>query len=331
MRLVVPMDVHERSIMYAALDGSMVLQRPRRIQNEPDSIRLLARSWPSAEFVIEACGLHESVVDLLREENVRVVAIQPPKREKRTPKSDGRDTLRIGQKRLSGEQPVVFVPTPNIRRLRDVIHHRRVLVGERTKLMTRMRAELVRWRFSFESVEKDRARVIHAFPHLESAYNLLDALEPMIKRETKRLREMSDTFPPLRRLRSIPGFGDVVAPAFFAKIADINRFKDGHAIVGYLGGNPLSSQSGERSTDLHRISKHGDPYVRGLLTEAAWVHTRFQESEITQGFNRLVHEKNKPPRIAIGYVWRHLVLAAHDVWKEDRDFTMKRPKPPIVC
>lgn len=324
MRIVVPIDVHEISCTYAVLEGATVSQKPRKIRNDETSLRSLARSFPTAEFVVEACGLHEVLVDVLRSEGVKVFAVKAPKQDPGS-KSDSKDTLRIGRKFLAGDLSIVFVPTPDVRRLRDVVNQRRYVVQDRTATLNHIRSSIVRWKFPFTDVQADRARIIEAFPHLESSYELLDVFDRSIKSLTTNVVRMSRDYPTIQRLQSIPGFGDIVAPAFFARVGDIRRFPDGHALVTYLGMNPKWSQSGERAKDLHRITKTGDAYLRGLLTQAAWVHVARADSDITSAYTRLVDERGKGSMVAIGGVARKLVLAAHRVWSEDRDFTLTRP------
>jgi len=71
-----------------------------------------------------------------------------------------------------------------------------------------------------------------------------------------------------QRLMTVPGVGPIVALNFVALIDDASRFKKTSDVGAFLGLAPRRYQSGE--TDRSgRVSKCGDPAMRGLLFEAA--------------------------------------------------------------
>src|SRR6476620_282769 len=82
------------------------------------------------------------------------------------------------------------------------------------------------------------------------------------------MRRMTRASAACRRLRTIPGVGQLTALAFVAAIRDPSRIRRSRDIGAYLGLVPRQYQSGEVDY-VGSISKCGDRRVRTLLYEAA--------------------------------------------------------------
>jgi len=71
-----------------------------------------------------------------------------------------------------------------------------------------------------------------------------------------------------KRLKTIPGIGDITSSALVATIGDAKNFKKGRCFSAFLGLVPKQSSSGEK-TRLLGISKRGNTYLRCLLVHGA--------------------------------------------------------------
>jgi transposase len=71
-----------------------------------------------------------------------------------------------------------------------------------------------------------------------------------------------------QRLRSIPGIGPIGATAVVATMGDPKAFKNGRHFAAFLGLVPRQHSSGGKS-QLGRISRRGDVYVRRILIQGA--------------------------------------------------------------
>jgi transposase len=71
-----------------------------------------------------------------------------------------------------------------------------------------------------------------------------------------------------RRLRGIPGIGPISATAIVATMGDPKAFKNGRHFAAFLGLVPRQHSSGGKS-QLGRISRRGDVYVRRILVQGA--------------------------------------------------------------
>jgi transposase len=71
-----------------------------------------------------------------------------------------------------------------------------------------------------------------------------------------------------KRLQAITGIGAVTASALVSTVANARDFRNGRQLAAWLGLVPSQSSSGGKAR-LGRITKRGDTYVRGLLTQGA--------------------------------------------------------------
>jgi transposase len=93
-----------------------------------------------------------------------------------------------------------------------------------------------------------------------------------------------------RRLITHPGVGPISALAFTLTMGPAQRFQRGKQIASYLGLIPSEYSSGGRRQRLGHISKQGNPFLRGLLVEAAQSAVRY-EPEMRRAYQRLAQRK----------------------------------------
>jgi transposase len=71
-----------------------------------------------------------------------------------------------------------------------------------------------------------------------------------------------------KRLTAISGVGPLTAAAVLATVSDARDFKNGRQFAAWQGVVPRQDSSGGK-TRLGHITKRGDTYLRGLLTQGA--------------------------------------------------------------
>jgi transposase len=98
---------------------------------------------------------------------------------------------------------------------------------------------------------------------------LLDQLEASISELDRAVAEQAAARPAAKRLMTHPGVGPVTALAFALTMGPAERFQRGKQVASYLGLIPSEHSSGGRQQRLGHISKQGNPFLRGLLVEAA--------------------------------------------------------------
>jgi transposase len=83
-----------------------------------------------------------------------------------------------------------------------------------------------------------------------------------------------------RRLDHIPGIGPLIATALVASVPNPQAFKSGRDLAAWIGLVPKQNSSGGKER-LGGISKHGNRYLRTLLTIGALSVIRYAETHGT--------------------------------------------------
>lgn len=343
MQKLVAVDAHKRSITTVLFENGKPIGKPKRLPSSPAAFKTLALQHPDAHFAFEACSVQEWMIDVLREGGVTAEAYTPPKKEGKGKKSDPQDALRLGRKVLLEDVNVVRVPPPAERRVRDRVRQRVFLMQERVALINRLKHALNRWGFTPEPPapqaktpsildREGRAQVLRRFPDLEEEYILVDAFETRLKLLDKEMERLGKANPSVQILRTIPGFGPLVALAFQVETGPVARFEKANRLVSYYGLDCVWSQSGDTRVDQHHISRQGRNHMRGLLVQAAWIHVNAcPNSDFAKKYHHLVNERGKLKGQAIIAVAQHLVRVAWTLLKENRPFTLNRPAQEGPC
>lgn len=95
----------------------------------------------------------------------------------------------------------------------------------------------------------------------------IECLEIRMAELERQIKAAADT-PVVKRLLGIPGIGLLTATAIVAFVGDLHRFPTARHFASYLGLTPREHSSGSKRR-LGRISKMGNPYLRGLLVHGA--------------------------------------------------------------
>jgi transposase len=102
-------------------------------------------------------------------------------------------------------------------------------------------------------------------PYLYEACTEIRELETRMKKAENQLEALAKQNPAVKRLLTIPGIGLLTATALVGFIGDLKRFRSGRHFASYLGLVPKERSSGNIRR-LGRITKHGDSYIRMLLS-----------------------------------------------------------------
>jgi transposase len=238
---------------------------------------------PPCVFGLEACGAahhwarwlasHGHTPHLMAAEFVR------PFRKSRAAKNDRNDAEAV---LTAVRQPNMrFVAVKSIEQQACLSWHRmrQGFSEERTALINRLRGllgEFGVWRGRSAEVltgalpvlEHDEALPLlvrrllsEARPHLARLDEAIAACEVEIKNHIKG-NEVA------KRLTAISGVGALTAAATLATVTDARDFKNGRQFAAWQGVVPRQDSSGGK-TRLGHITKRGDTYLRGLLTQGA--------------------------------------------------------------
>ena len=241
----------------------------------------------------------------------------------RTAKKNDRIDARKQAVLLSiGEIPKVYMPNKKIRQWRNMILHRRNLVGRCVQLKNRTRAVLKsqgivkaccsgswwKWdnrvwmkklsQFRWSSGQLWRMQLAHLLEELE-------LLETQVKSLTQYLDASLSKRGGGALLMSIPGVGPRTAEAVLAYTDDIHRFKGSKEFCAYFGLTPKLDESGS-TRRLGHISKQGPSVVRWLVGESAWRVVK-QSPAMCQFYEKVMNGQTNRKKIAIVAVARKLL------------------------
>jgi len=100
----------------------------------------------------------------------------------------------------------------------------------------------------------------------------LGELSQQLCRSARGKRKSEDADKPVARIK---GIGDLSNELLDREMGDWNRFKNRRQVASYTGLCPGEESSGDTQMSLS-IDKHGNPRVRAVLVELAWLLVQFQ-------------------------------------------------------
>jgi transposase len=242
-----------------------------------------------------------------------------------TVKTDRIDAKRLAHMLRADMLAESYVPSDEIRELRDLVRTRKSLVEERTAEKNRVRAVLKRTDNAYDSElfgptgreflaelslsTADRT-IVEAHLSVIDEYNAqIDRLEDLI--EQKVLES-----PAAQRLLSIPGIGQSTAALIVAEVGEIERFDRHEELVSYAGLDPMVHQSGETEVQ-GSISKEGSAPLRWALVQAAHRAVRYDDY-LGNFYTRLKQRKNK--QIAIVATARKMLVSIFYMLKRQEPY-----------
>lgn len=229
-------------------------------------------------------------------------------------KTDKRDAKKIASLLAAGRLSGIRVPTEKIEQNRLLTRTREQLVQERTaiKNMIRMRAH----QFGLLSPE-DRREMSQSllksilantpspeFTMIIQAYQKIwQALDIEIKAIESALKQQAQQDPLEGTYRSAPGIGPLSSRILSNELGDMSQFANERQLFSYTGLTPSEHSSGDMIRRGH-ITRQGNPRIRHVLCESAWVAIR-KDQDLRDFYERLYPRTGK--KKAIVAVARKLV------------------------
>jgi transposase len=289
--------------------------------------------------VIQEAGLDGFWIHRLLESNgieshvVEPASIAVPRRHRRakTDVIDGEMLVRtlIAYKR--GEPRVcsmVVAPTPEEEDRRRISRERRTLIKERIEHVNRIKGLLAsQGIFEYEPMRKDfRARIDGLrtgdgrplLPHLKAEIiRELDRIDLVLRQvaaiEAERnalvRSDSTDIETPAVLLMKLKGIGPEFAAVLWLE-GLFRRFANRRQLAAYAGLAPSPWQSGSVSRE-QGISKSGNPRLRTIMVELAWLWLRYQPASALSCWfrERVGSERGRIRRITIVALARKLLVA----------------------
>lgn len=137
----------------------------------------------------------------------------------------------------------------------------------------------------------------------------------------RRVRELTKSFEPARKLEKVPGFGTVVSAALTSRLLSI-AFRNSDAFVAYVGLDTKVRESGKRR-GRRALSRNGDAELRRLLYLAAQATTRVKGSPFADIYQRH-RDRGLTTTESICVVARKMARTAWSIVRYDTNYDPKR-------
>lgn len=120
-----------------------------------------------------------------------------------------------------------------------------------------------------------------------------------------------------RRLMTIPGVGEHVAPVIIAELGvEMSQFPSAAQVASWAGLCPGLNESAGRIKST--ATRKGSPHLRGALGDAAWAASRTKNTYLADSHRRIA--KRRGARKAIVATSRKIAEAAYHVLANDVDY-----------
>lgn len=272
------LDIHKRFIYATILnEKSKIVNQGKFGTNEKELMDFLGfLPNKQVKIVIESCGIWQDIYEILESKGYKVILANPHKIKAiasakiKTDKIDSE----ILAKLLKGNLiPEVYVPSKEIRELREIVRHRQSLVKIRTSLKNQIHAILRRnnVKYPLKDIFTIKAKAFLRGQNnakIDSYLKILEHIEKEIKDIKIKAMSIEKFEGQARLLKTMPGIGDVAAYLILAEIGDINRFDSPAKLCSYAGLVPSISQSGEKSYSS-KITKQGSKWLRWINIQCA--------------------------------------------------------------
>jgi transposase len=289
--VTVGLDVHARSIRFAAVRADELLEERTLSYDEEAVVRLLRR-WPSARCCYEAGPTGFGLYRYLVERGIDCVVVAPglvPQRPGDRIKTDPRDARKLARLLAGGLLEPIYVPAAELEAVRDLVRAREDARLDRMRDRQRLSKFCLRhgrllptsaWTVTRRKWLAEQ-RFQHACEQLsfDTYLHALDLVDARIEGLERAIREAAEQGPwreLVARLRCLRGIDTHTALALVAEIGDFDRFRSAEQFMAFVGLVPSERSSGEQRRQ-GSITKVGNAHVRRLLVESAW-HARRRPS-----------------------------------------------------
>ncbi len=321
-QVFVGLDVHKRDIHAAVrINGGEPVTTVMPAKAEAVLAYLKPYRPGLKKVVYEAGPTGYSLARALREEQIPVEVIAPgkiPRPAVRESKSDRLDCRKLAEYAEKGLLKPVAVPTPEEEALRQMARVRESFSNQRRHQKQQIKSFLLyhglpeppglsHW--SREAVVELRNMPMSDLLRfsLDQLMDMLVMIEARLAEVDAKLAEVLKTLHPkeVKRLRTHPGVGPVIATSVLAELYQPQRFDNSREIAAYVGLAPRVMQSGQTRKE-GPLMRGGRAALRSKLVEGAlvWVH---HDPFARKKFNKLFRSTGSAKKAIVAMARRMLV------------------------
>jgi len=302
--LIIGCDFHPGFQQVAIFDNLTGEIQEKRLQHRAEAEQFYGSlAGQEVRVGMEACGHYPWFERLLEELGFELWmgdAAQVRASVVRKQKTDRRDAEHLLQLLMENRFPKIWVPSLEVRDVRQLLVHRHKQVQARTRTRNQLQAMALsqgvqkKWKLWTKAgrAELEQLPLLpYAAERRKQLLQALDQLAAEIAELNGRVEEEVRKRPEAVRLRTHPGVGPVTALAMVLTLGPAERFASGKDVGSYFGLIPSEDSSGGKQR-LGRISKQGSSFLRFLLVEAGQSAARY-DPQLKRFYRRLATRKNR--------------------------------------
>ena len=342
MTIYIGLDVHSKETVFHCQNESGDSLKTGRVTTSTLGFTRILKDCkaPSGEEILvglETGGQAEWAAGVLITLGAKPVVIDAKevrdKARRKRQKTDERDAFEIcdGLRREIYVK-IVWLPTPQVRRLRDLLTQRRHFVKIRVQTINATKGLLRSKGFSTarlnlrdswnnwqRMIEDETYAKIREFLEMQAtlwlqAHQLVLTLDERLKEAVKPFAEVYEL------LQTMPGVGPIIAAEFIAAVGDVSRFPSAAHLVSYLGLAPSTYDSGGRER-RGGITKEGPAHVRAVFCEGAH-QARLLKNPLNPYYRK--HVVTKGVKRTVVAVASRMVRILYQMWRKLEAFDERK-------
>ena len=309
-----------------------------RIDHQRGAITAFLRTVePGSPVAVETIGNWYWIVDEIEAAGCRPRLVHARKAKLMMAtrnKTDKLDAKGLNHLQRTGTLPEVWIPPGRLRDQRELPRTRMTIVRMRTQLKNRIQAVLSKYGLDIPEVSdvfgvrgrqliRERSTLLPPQTRfaLEELLDQLDQVIQRVDRLEKRMAEVFEQTPELKRLRTLPGVGPILGAVIWLEIGKVSRFATAEHLASYAGTTPRVHSSGGK-TRYGPVRSDVNRYLKWAFNEAANVVSlnkkRWGVRHVVTLYQRIRRFKGHAK--AIGAVARHLAEAAFWILSKEEDY-----------
>jgi len=301
--LIIGCDFHPGFQQVAIFDNRTGEIEEKRLPHREEAEQFYRSLSGPVRVGMEACGHYPWFERLLEELGFELWlgdAAEVRASVVRKQKTDRRDAEHLLHLLLENRFPKIWVPSLEVRDVRQLLVHRHKQVQARTRTKNQLQAMALsqgvqkKWKLwtKLGRAELEQLPLLpYAAERRQRLLEALDGLEADLVELNRRVDEEVRKRPEAMRLRTHPGVGPVTALAMVLTLGPAERFASGKEVGSYFGLIPREDSSGGKQR-LGKISKQGSSFLRFLLVEAGPTAARY-DPQLKRFYRRLAMRKHR--------------------------------------
>ena len=306
------LDIHKKFTQACVIDSNGRSVCNERIPTDVADIgrffeRIETRTNDELAVALEATGFYFWIYDAIKARGHDVKVVHPTKVKplmKARSKNDKNDAYMLAELLRSRCLEGIYVPSREIREMRDLTRHRESLVRKKGDLKREILAALDQrgikvpdeYRTNFSQKHIAWMRSLDDFV-ISEKLDILDLVLTKINNIETKLDERYGTDEDVELIRTVPGIGLVTAAVIKAEVGDVTRFSSAENLSAYVGLTPMTYQSGEKEWSGH--TRNGNNRVKHVLIEAMLFHLHHCPDSKISRYNQRKRDSIGRPKAVI--------------------------------